>query len=129
LVDGLEHDFSSREIFEIPESYRIKPNGEPVEIEVMYDRPVEASFIRLIGGGGASFESIELELWGDNGWEAATLDLEQSAVPNPKKGYEIFDFVLAETKTISGFKIIGQVGETTKELRFVEVDAFSEVGP
>ncbi|MFT5193135.1 MAG: hypothetical protein ACI9EW_000332 [Cellvibrionaceae bacterium] len=124
LVDGLEYDFSGREIFEIPQSYRIKPDDEPIEIEVLYDRPVEAGLVRVVEGGGGGFESIKVELWVDGGWESATLDEGLTAELNPKKGYEILDFVLAESKTISGFKIIGQVREKTKELRLVELDAF-----
>lgn len=128
LVDGLEFNFSGQEIFEIPPSYRIKNNGEPIEIEVIYDRPVNASFIRLVEGGGAGFEAIELELWIDDSWQTTALDINQSSEPNRKKGYEILDFVLLEPKTIHGFKLVGQVGESTKEIRLIELDAFSEAG-
>ena len=124
LVDGLEHDFSGREIFTILPSYRLRPDGEPVEIEVIYDRPIEVNFIRLVEGGGAGFESIALELWGDDGWVAAPLDQAQSAEPNPRKGYEILDFVLSEPITTSRFRLIGQVGENTNEIRLIELDAF-----
>jgi hypothetical protein len=125
LVDGLEFDFSGREIFEIPPGFRIKPQGEPIEIEVVYDEPLIVKTIRLVEGGGSGFTSIEVELLLDSEWVPAQLDSSLSSSPDPRDPYEILDFVLMKSETGSGIKIIGQTPDNGPELVFLELDSFT----
>jgi hypothetical protein len=126
LVDGLEFDFSGREIFEIPQGLRIKPIGEPVEVEVIYDRPVTLRTIRLVEGGGGGFTNIQVELLLDSEWTPAQLDSNLSSSPDPKRSYEILDFVLAEKETATGLRIIGQTPVSGPELVILELDSLSD---
>jgi hypothetical protein len=126
LVDGLEFDFSGREIFEIPSGLRIKPQGEPIEIEVNYDRPLTVKTIRLVEGGGSGFTDIRVELLLDSEWVPAQFDSTLSSSPDAKVSYEILDFVLIEAETVSGLKIIGQPPETGPDLLFLELDSLND---
>ncbi|NCF65187.1 MAG: hypothetical protein GWP61_04385 [Chloroflexi bacterium] len=126
LVDGLEFDYSGREIFDIPSGLRIKPKGEPIEIEVIYDDPVTLQAIRLVEGGGSGFSSVQAELLLDLEWVPAQFDSTLSSIPDPKVPYEILDFVLMEAETATGFKIIGQPRESGPELVLLELDSLNE---
>ncbi|UCC51204.1 MAG: hypothetical protein JSV68_19155, partial [Anaerolineaceae bacterium] len=126
LVDGLEFDYSGREIFDIPSGLRIKPQGEPIEIEVIYDDPVTLQAIRLVEGGGSGFSSVQAELLLDSEWVPAQFDSTLSSTPDPKVPYEILDFVLTEAETATGFKIIGQPRESGPELVLLELDSLNE---
>ncbi len=126
LIDGLEHDFSGREIFELPSSFRMRPEGGPVEIEVIYDRPVETQMIQLIEGGMGGFKEIEVELLQNGVWQPAELNLEHSSRPDWMIAYETLDMVLATSETITGFKIIGYASGQDHDISIVEVDGFKQ---
>lgn len=126
LTDGLEFDLSGREIFDIPPGYRVKPQGEPVEIEVIYDRPVAAKAIRLVEGGRSGFTAVQVELLLDSEWVPVQLDPTLSSSPDPRVAFEILDFVLEKTETVSGMKIIGQTPESGPELMILELDSLND---
>jgi hypothetical protein len=105
---------------------RIKPQGEPIEIEVNYDRPLTVKTIRLVEGGGSGFTDIRVELLLDSEWVPAQFDSTLSSSPDAKVSYEILDFVLIEAETVSGLKIIGQPPETGPDLLFLELDSLND---
>ncbi len=124
LADGLEFDFSGREIFDIPSPAVIMADGSPIELVVTYDRPVEIEHIRLVEGSGSGLESIKVTLLVDGQWVPASLDEAASDIPSPQ-AYETVEFWLMEPAIIEGVKLTGRAEATDQELEFVELDTFA----
>ena len=124
LVDGLEFDFSGREIFIIPAPFEIKAAETAVTIEVNYTQPVTISTIRLVEGHGGGFAEINIELLIDGLWVEASLDGALSSVPNSRLSYELLDFVLEEPQQATGFRLSGEMAESGFDFELLELDSF-----
>lgn len=122
LVDGLEFDYSGREIFFIPEPLTIENNGEPIEIEILYDQPVELSGVRLVEGETGGFESLEIELIRGENRVAADLNTALSSSIDPEIRYQLLNFVLNTPSEVDGFKLTGTLPDSEDEIKLLEID-------
>ncbi len=118
LADGLEFDFSGRELFHNPQPFALAVCGEPVAIELIYDQPVEVREIVLVEGDGGGFTAVQIELLQNEEWIPATLNNDLSSTPNEQKSYELLKFVLADNETI-----IGQTIEGVGKIELLEIDS------
>lgn len=124
LVDGIEFDFSGREIFILPSTFEVDGEETAVTLEVTYSQPVTVSTIRLVEGRGGGFETVTIELLIDNQWIPAALNPDRTSELNPRAGYQLLDFVLEETQQVDGFRLIGTAAESGFDFELLELDSF-----
>jgi hypothetical protein len=131
IADGLEHDFSGREVFRIPQPYRTRVGKEPVIIQVIYDRPVDVSIIRLIEGGSGGFSSMRAEVLLGGTWQPVPQGTSLSQDPDPAIPCQMIDFLLPEPLQGSGIRVIATLSPDIlwREISIIELDALSATGP
>ncbi|MEM7332255.1 MAG: ADP-ribosylglycohydrolase family protein [Chloroflexota bacterium] len=125
LVDGVEFDFSGREIFVLPTTFEVDGEETAVTLEVSYSQPVTISTIRLVEGRGGGFESVDIELMIDGEWVSARLNRAQSSELNPRAGYQLLEFVLEESQQAEGFRLVGSTVENGFDFELLELDSFN----
>ncbi len=126
LADGVEHDFSGREITRPPRLYSARPENGRVTFTVTYDRLVEVQTVRFIEGGGGGFTTIAAEVQIDGEWRPVPGATFLSAVPEPGIPLQMIDFVLPEPIQATGIRVTGNVGEGFREVTIMELDALAE---
>ena len=124
LVDGLEFDFSGREIFSVPEPFVLLADTRTVEIEVLFDRPVNLEAVYLVEGEQGGFNAVELHLLRANGWEAAML-AEEPAPVDPQQPLQIIRFHLAARATVTGFRLTGFTERAHERVELLEIVGLS----
>lgn len=127
IADGAELNFSGVEPQRPPRTYAGQAQDGVLVASVVYDRPVEARTIRVIEGDPGGFAALSLEFLIDGAWTAAPEGLQPSATPDPAIPYQMFDFELAESLSISGVRLTGQVHSGPfGDIGLAEIDVLSE---
>lgn len=126
FADGVEHDFSGREIMRPPRVYSASPENGVVTLAVTYDRPVEVSTIRFIEGGDSGFTTIAAEIQIDGAWQPVPEGTFQSADPDPNIPLQMIDFVLPEPVMATGIRVTGTAGGVFAKVTVMELDALAE---
>src|SRR5262249_10733696 len=124
MVQGSPQDFSGREpddvfaVYYSSEASSSPPGAEQV-LQVIYDRPVEASTIRFIEGDhfdgtgglpeGGWFTTITAEVQGGGGGWAAPAGT-WSAPLDPSRPFQIIDLALDVPQMVTGVRVRGLAG-------------------
>ncbi len=127
IADGVEHDFSGGEPSLPVRIYRGKGRDGQMTLSVVYDRPVEASVVRLIEGDPGVFTAFELECLVDGAWVPAPEGTTLIGTPDPQVPYQLFDFVLPGPMVVTGVRLTGTVAAgPLGDVRVAELDVLSE---
>ncbi|GAA3716420.1 hypothetical protein GCM10022224_097510 [Nonomuraea antimicrobica] len=114
FADGREANFSGYEPPQDAQFFSGRADG-PVSFSVTYNRQVRVDTVRFMTGDhtetGGWLESAKVELRGPDGrWRAA------KAVPdselNSGRPYQIVDFDLGRSTTVTGVRVVGELGES-----------------
>lgn len=132
IADGLEHDYSGIEVFDLPQAYRQTFQGDPITLTVTYDRPVEIATIRFIEGETGGFSEFEVAVSVDGVWQPAPDGTTITPAPDAAMSMQIFDIVLPEPVQGMGVRLTGFMGDLTgvqdeesRTLTVLELDALS----
>ncbi|NPV68110.1 MAG: ADP-ribosylglycohydrolase family protein [Anaerolineae bacterium] len=126
FADGVEHDFSGREVMRPSRIYSASPENGVVTFTVTYDRPVEVGTIRFIEGGDSGFTTIAAEIQLDGVWQPIPEGTFQLATPNPDIPLQMIDFVLPEPVQATGIRVTGNAGGVFAKVTIMELDALAE---
>ncbi|QOJ00344.1 MAG: ADP-ribosylglycohydrolase family protein [Phycisphaeraceae bacterium] len=135
LANGLEHDFTGREVLTSGErafysSQGASPPGGVVTLTVAYDRPVEVHTVRFIEGdhvsGGGWWVGVpEIEVRVGGVWVAPPGGVASHTALDPAVPFQILDFVLASPVQATGVRIRGVAGGALTFVTCAELDALS----
>ncbi|GAB4528288.1 MAG: hypothetical protein OHK0046_46990 [Anaerolineae bacterium] len=128
LVDGQEHDFSGKEVFEVQDYFMIDGDSDhQLVLTVTYSQPITAARIRLIEGGNDEPETglieARLEAQIDGVWQA--LPYTQSDALDTQRPFQIIDFTLDERLEINAIRLTGLTGAANR-VTLLELDVLSE---
>lgn len=133
VCNGLEHDFSGREVadwetpfFSTEGTFDVR---KPVWIEARYSTPMTIQTIRFIEGDhkatGGWFSTLGVQVLVNGRWAVPTL----ASTPHgdPAVPFEILDFELAQPMTVTGVRAMGVAGGTGHFVTCAELDALAPV--
>lgn len=127
IADGAEHNYTGMDVRRPPRAFRAVPRDGSVEVEVMYDRLVDATLVRLIEGDPGLFSTLSLELYAEGQWVPAPDQTVVAAQPDPNIPYQQFDLVLPERMSVMGVRVTGLVDSgPLGDVMIHELDVFAE---
>lgn len=134
IADGIEGNFDGREENDTNASFYCSygtpiPPGTEVVLTVTYDRDLQVSAVRFIGGDryddttlqGGWFQNISVEVLQGGVWIQSTTT--PSAPLASTAPFQLIDFTLAAPATARGVRIRGMPGGTSRFITCSELDA------